>query len=105
MTGVSSTDGTERVHLPDRSGDGRGVLFEGEPKTVRLALDAGKTVPPHHHPGRDIVCYVAEGELTMSLGDDDHTLSAGDVLRFDGDQDISPTAETDAVALLVLADG
>jgi len=39
----------------------------------------------------------------MSLGEDDHRLVAGDVLRFDGDQDISPTAERDTVALLVLA--
>ena len=105
MTGQSTADATERVHLPDLDGDGRGVLFEGEPRTVRLALEAGETVPPHEHPGRDIVCSVVEGELTMTLGDDDHSLTAGDVLRFDGDQDISPTAETDVVALLVLATG
>jgi quercetin dioxygenase-like cupin family protein len=103
MTGQSTADATECVHLPDLDDDGRGVLFEGEPRTVRLALEAGETVPAHEHPGRDIVCYVVEGELTMALGEDDHSLIPGDVLRFDGDQDISPTAETDAVALLVLA--
>ena len=104
MTSQSTAAETERVHLPDLDGDGRGVLFEGEPRTVRLALDAGETVPPHEHPGRDIVCYVLDGELTMTLDGVDHALEAGDVLRFDGDQDISPTAETDAVALLVLAE-
>ena len=94
---------TDRVHLPDLAGDGRGVLFDGEPKTVRLALDAGDEVPPHRHPGRVIVCHVLEGEIAMSLDDDTLALGAGDVVRFDGDQDISPAAETDAVALLVLA--
>jgi quercetin dioxygenase-like cupin family protein len=94
---------TELVRLSDLAGDGRGVLFEGEPRTVRLALDAGDSVPPHEHPGREIICHVLEGELTMTLGETDHELVAGDVLRFDGNQDISPTAETDAVALLVLA--
>jgi quercetin dioxygenase-like cupin family protein len=94
---------TELVRLSDLDGDGRGVLFGGEPRTVRLALDAGDSVPPHEHPDRGIVCHVLEGELTMTLGETDHELVAGDVLRFDGNQDISPTAETDAVALLVLA--
>jgi quercetin dioxygenase-like cupin family protein len=103
MTEGSTAGATERVRLPDVDGEGRGVLFEGEPRTVRLALAAGETVPAHRHPGRGIVCHVVEGELAMTLGDDDHHLTAGDVLRFDGDQDISPTAETDAVALLVLA--
>ncbi|WP_459192153.1 cupin domain-containing protein [Halosimplex sp. J119] len=95
---------TEHVHLPDMDGDGRGVLFEGEPKTVRLALDAGDRVPPHQHPDRDIVCHVLEGELTMTLGDDTVELVAGDVARFSGDQDISPEAREDSVALLVLAE-
>ncbi|MEF8853498.1 MAG: cupin domain-containing protein [Haloarculaceae archaeon] len=95
---------TERVHLPDLDGEGRGVLFEGEPRTVRLALEAGESVPPHQHPDRDVVCHLLEGELTMTLDETDHRMRAGDVLRFDGDRDISPTAVTDAVALLVLAD-
>ena len=100
----SATSDTERVHLPDLDGDGRGVLFEGEPKTVRLALDAGDRVPEHRHPGRDIVCYVESGEIAMTLGDETLDLAAGDVVRFDGDRDISPEAREDAVALLVLAE-
>ncbi|WP_436927049.1 cupin domain-containing protein [Halosimplex amylolyticum] len=96
---------TESVHLPDLEGDGRGVLFEGEPKTVRLALDAGDRVPPHQHPDREIVCYVVEGELEVALGEETVELVAGDVARFSGDRDISPEAREDSVALLVLAEG
>ncbi|WP_415381314.1 cupin domain-containing protein [Halosimplex sp. TS25] len=95
---------TERVHLSDVEGDGRGVLFEGEPRTVRLALDAGDRVPPHRHPDREIVCHVLDGEVAMTLGDETVELVAGDVARFSGDQDISPEAREDSVALLVLAE-
>jgi quercetin dioxygenase-like cupin family protein len=93
------------VHLPDHGGDGRGVLFDGAPKTVRLALDAGDRVPPHQHPGTEIVCYVVEGEIEMGLGDETIDLVGGDAARFSGDQDISPRAREDSVALLVLAEG
>ncbi|WP_436911605.1 cupin domain-containing protein [Halosimplex marinum] len=96
---------SEVVHLPDLDGDGRGVLFEGAPKTVRLALDAGDRVPPHQHPDREIVCYVVDGEIEMTLGDETVELAAGDAARFSGDQDISPRAREDSVALLVLAEG
>ncbi|WP_135363803.1 cupin domain-containing protein [Halosimplex halophilum] len=96
---------SEVVHLPDLAGDGRGVLFEGAPKTVRLALDAGDRVPPHQHPDKEIVCYVVDGEIEMTLGDETVELAAGDAARFSGDQDISPRAREDSVALLVLAEG
>jgi quercetin dioxygenase-like cupin family protein len=76
-----------------------------EPKTVRLVLGAGESVPAHSHPGRDIVLYLIEGELELTLGDDTHQLSAGDVARFDGDQEIAPTALADSTALIVLAAG
>jgi len=96
---------TELVHLPDREDDGRGILFEGAPKTVRLALEAGDRVPPHQHPDREVVCYVIDGELEIDLGEETHDLVAGDAARFSGDQDISPKAREDSVALLVLAEG
>ncbi|WP_254272411.1 cupin domain-containing protein [Haloarcula marina] len=94
---------TERVSLDDLSGAGRQSLFEGEPKTVRLALDAGEEVPPHQHPERDIVCHLLSGDLSLRLGSETVALSAGEVVRFDGEQDISPRAETECEALLVLA--
>jgi quercetin dioxygenase-like cupin family protein len=93
----------DTVHLPDLDGDGRGVLFDGEPRTVRLALDAGDGVPAHRHPDRDIVLHLLSGRLDLQLGDESVAVTPGDVVRFDGDQDIAPTAREDSVALLVLA--
>jgi quercetin dioxygenase-like cupin family protein len=93
----------ECVSLSEFAGGERAMLFEGEPHTVRLALSAGETVPAHRHPDREIVCHVLDGEMTMRLDDEAHGLGRGDVLRFDGDRDISPSAETDCEALLVLA--
>ncbi|WP_353633291.1 cupin domain-containing protein (plasmid) [Halobacterium sp. NMX12-1] len=76
---------------------------DAEPKTVRLTLGAGESVPPHAHPGREIVFHLLEGEIELTLGDDTHQLSAGDIARFDGDQQIAPEAVSDSTAVLVLA--
>jgi quercetin dioxygenase-like cupin family protein len=91
-------------HLPDLETEPHADVFPGdEPKTVRLSLGAGEQVPEHSHPGRRIVCYVISGTVELTLGDSTHGLDAGDIARFDGDQDISPRAVTDATVLLVLA--
>jgi len=94
---------TERVSLADHSDGTRSILFDHEPKTVRLTLDAGESVPAHRHPDREIVLLLRSGELDLELGAERHRLTAGDVIRFDGEQDISPTAVEDSDALLVLA--
>jgi quercetin dioxygenase-like cupin family protein len=75
-----------------------------EPKTIRLTLSAGESVPPHDHPDREIVLYVIEGAIDLLLGEDTHRVAAGEVASFDGAQDISPEAVEDATALLVLAE-
>jgi len=95
---------TERAALADIDEAGRSVLFEGEPKTVRLTLEAGERVPAHQHPGREIVCHVTSGRIEMTLGEETHTLEEGEIARFDGDQDISPAADVDSAAVLVLAE-
>lgn len=78
--------------------------FPGEePTVVRLSLAAGERVPPHRHPDRQVVCHVLTGEVELDLGEEAYDLSAGDLARFDGDQDISPRALEDSEALLVLA--
>ena len=94
---------TEHVVLEDLHGTPHAHCFEAEPMTVRLTLEEGESVPAHRHPDRRIVFYVVEGELSVTLGDTDHAVHAGEVVRFDGNQDISPTALADSVALIVLA--
>ncbi|WP_058995145.1 cupin domain-containing protein [Haloarcula sp. CBA1127] len=98
----STVTETEQATL-DGDGDGRTRLFDGEPKTIRLTLDAGESIPAHKHPGRDIVFLLRSGAVDLMLGDETVSLSPGDVVRFDGDQDISPAATADSEALLVLA--
>lgn len=86
--------------------DGRphaNVFPEAEPKTIRLKLEAGESVPAHSHPNREIVFYVRTGQLEVDIGDETHTLRAGEIARFDGDQEIAPRAEVDSTALIVLA--
>lgn len=94
----------ERVSLAELSGSPHAVPFpEAEPKTVRLQLEAGESVAPHDHPGRSIVFHLLEGSLSLDLDGETYELTAGDVARFDGDQQIAPTAEEDTTALIVLA--
>ncbi|WP_440769022.1 cupin domain-containing protein [Natronorubrum sp. DTA28] len=94
---------TERRRLEALEETPHAHLFDGEPQTVRLALADGERIPAHRHPDREIVLHVLEGQLTMSLGDGEYDVHEGDVVRFDGAQDISPKAQADTTALLVLA--
>jgi quercetin dioxygenase-like cupin family protein len=80
------------------------VFPNDEPKTIRLTLDEGESVPAHSHPGRDIVCYLLEGELDLTLGDESYSVTAGDVARFEGEQEIAPEAVEASTALIVLAE-
>lgn len=82
---------------------GRRSLFEGEPRTVALALDADERVPAHSHPDREVLCYVTDGEIELTLDDETTTLRAGEIARFDGDREISLYAPTAARAIVVLA--
>lgn len=93
----------ERCTLADLEDRPQAVVFDGEPRTVRLALDAGESVPEHHHPGRTILFHQLSGEVTVSLDGDVHRLAPGQVLRFDGERRIEPRARTDSESLIVLA--
>ncbi|MFB6303974.1 MAG: cupin domain-containing protein [Haloferacaceae archaeon] len=95
---------TEVASLDELDGRPHADAFgEGAPRAVRLALDAGEGVPEHTHPDRNVVLAVLDGELTVSLDDEDHDLTAGDVVRFDGRRRVAPRARTEATALVVLS--
>lgn len=85
---------TERPHA---------TVFAEAPTTVRLALDAGESVPEHRHPEATPLISVREGSLDVTVGGESHVLDAGEVLRFDGREPVSPTAREPTEALVVLA--
>lgn len=91
---------TQIAALDDINDGGRTMLFD-DPKTIALSLADGESIPPHQHPGETILFQVLDGKISLLLGDEEHDLTVGDVARFSGDQDISPSATTDARALLV----
>ena len=94
---------TERTELDALEGAPHARVFEGDPLTIRLSLEAGESVPAHQHPEEQIVFHLLEGRVNVSLGDTVHEVTAGEVVRFDGNQDVSPEALEDSTALLVLA--
>ena len=79
------------------------VFPTDEPKTIRLTLSAGEHLEPHSHPDREIILYLISGELELRLDEDSYQVRPGDVVHFDRTHDISPSANTDSTALLVLA--
>ena len=90
--------------LDDLDGQPHATPFpDAEPKTVRLALDAGSEVAPHSHPDRDVVFHLLDGTIELELDDETYELSAGEVARFDGDREIAPRAVEASTALIVLA--
>jgi uncharacterized protein (DUF2249 family) len=90
--------------LDESDGVPHANVFPGEePKTVRLRLSAGERVPGHRHPDRQIVVYLVSGRMDLDLDGETLELDAGDVVRFDGEREVSPRAVTDCTALLVLA--
>jgi anti-sigma factor ChrR (cupin superfamily) len=94
----------KRVGFDDLDAAPHAVAFpEVEPRVIKLALDAGERVDSHTHPEREVVLSLRAGDLELDLDDETHELSASDVIRFDGRREVSPTAVTDAEALLVLA--
>ena len=95
---------TDTVALDDLTETPREVAFPGaEPRTVRLSLDAGEEVPAHRHPEREIVVHLVSGRLDVRIDGESNRLEPGDLLRFDGRKEVSPRAEEDSTALLVLA--
>lgn len=94
----------ETASLDELTERPREVAFpETEPRTVRLSLDEGEAVPAHRHPEREIVVHLVSGRLDVRVDGESNVLESGDLLRFDGRKEVSPRAEADSTALLVLA--
>ncbi len=92
---------TDVSTLADLDDEPAATVFD-EPRTVRLHLDADQRLPPHSHPDRHVVFVALDGRFALDVGDETHDVQAGDVVRFDGRREVSPLAETESTALLVL---
>jgi quercetin dioxygenase-like cupin family protein len=94
----------EKVSLRDLEATPHAEVFdEHSPRTVRLELEAGERVPPHTHPGMDVVVLLLSGRLEVDLDDDTLELQPEDLVRFSGDREVSPHAVAPSTALVVLA--
>ncbi|AGN00051.1 cupin domain-containing protein [Salinarchaeum sp. Harcht-Bsk1] len=91
------------VALDELDAEPHAVLFDDEPKTIRLRLESGEEIAAHSHPDRQIVFHLLSGSIVVTLDGEEHTLEPGDVARFDGERAVSPRAREDSTALIVLA--
>ncbi|RDI70078.1 cupin domain-containing protein [Halopelagius longus] len=95
---------SEITSLDEPESEPHAELFETRrPRMVRLSLDADERVPPHRHPGNDIVLHLVEGHLELTLDDETHELRAGQLARFSGEREISPYAVEPSTAVVVFA--
>jgi quercetin dioxygenase-like cupin family protein len=93
----------EQIALDDLTAAPHARPFEaGEPTVIRLALEADEHVDPHTHSERQIVLYLRQGTIELDLDEEPHRLEAGDVIRFDGQREVSPYALEETEALIVL---
>ena len=91
------------VALDELEAEPHAVLFDDEPKTIRLSLEAGDAIAEHSHPDRQIVFHLLSGAIEVRIDGDSYVLEPGDVARFDGERSISPRAIEESTAVLVLA--
>lgn len=79
------------------------VFDERHPRTVRLQLNTGERVPPHTHPGMNIVLHLVSGHLKLSLDDEIYDMKPGQLVRCSGEREISPYAIEPSTAIVVFA--
>lgn len=79
------------------------VFEDRRPRTVRLELDTDERVPPHTHPGTNIVLHLISGHLELSLDDQTYDVKPGQLVRFSGEREISPHAIEPSTAVVVFA--
>lgn len=92
----------ELTALSDLEQTPHAEVFETpQPRTVRLHLQADERIPAHSHPGTNIVLYLQRGRLEVTLDGEVYDLRGEELIRFSGDQDISPYAVEASIAILV----
>lgn len=79
------------------------MFADRRPRTVRLQLDADERVPPHTHPGTNVVLHLLSGHLELTLDDEIYDVRPGQLVRFGGDREISPHAREASTAVVVFA--
>lgn len=93
----------EITSLDDPTGTPHATVFAEGPRTIRLELAAGESVPEHRHPEATPLIYVVEGELAVRVDGESYVVGAGEAMRFDGRKPVAPTARAPTRALVVLA--
>lgn len=73
------------------------VLNNDKLMVVHIHLPEGKKIAPHNHPNQDIFFSVVKGQVKATLNStEEHILSPGTLLRFDGEAFIGIEALVDS---------
>lgn len=80
-----------------------GVLFSGDNyKAVKKVLKKGEKIAKHNHRGAMILFSIISGDVRVLLNEtEEHMLTQGTVLEFDGENFIQAEILSDAEILIV----
>lgn len=72
------------------------VVMSDHFRVMKKILTEGDVIPPHNHPGHQMVFTVVKGTFEITLnGEETHTLTPGKILAFDGAASLAGRALTD----------
>lgn len=58
-------------------------------KLVRRSFKKGDVIPKHNHPEADVVFLLLQGSIDLKIGSDSLVIKQGDIVNFDGEDEIS----------------
>lgn len=109
---VAVTRSKDRMKLPDRSGNpSPAFLFESlnyplHDRSFEAYLAeftaSGERSEPHSHAGTELL-FVLDGQLSVTINDDEHSLDAGDAICFDAAAEHSYRCEAGRTARVLVA--
>lgn len=82
-----------------------GLAFKGEDvKIVHIALKKDEKIPAHNHKGKDIFFTTVKGKIELYLGEENetHIAECGNIIYFNGEENISATSLEDSEAFIYL---
>jgi len=80
----------------------RAVVQRPGLQVLHLPLAPGQGVPPHRHPGCEVLLQGLTGVTTVQLEEDTLTLLPQQLLSFLGDLEVSPRNDSDAPSALLI---
>jgi quercetin dioxygenase-like cupin family protein len=96
-----TTERTAATTTPQRAAPPQVIAVTPHGRSLLFTLEAGQGIPPHRHPGAQVVLAVLAGEIEVAT-EATQTVKAGEVVAHDGNGSISLLARQPGKVLVTL---